>query len=57
MELLSGTLSLCTSFTLYVYLYGLEKIDSAAFNEVFYFFPFVLFCLSIYSFYMYYKKN
>jgi len=57
MKLLSAVISLCCSFWMIIYLYGLREVSSAKYNSVFQLLPLVLIAISIYCFYAYAKEK
>ncbi|MTI49274.1 MAG: hypothetical protein FH761_15685 [Firmicutes bacterium] len=57
MNLLSSIISLCCSFWMIIYLYGLKSTHSAKYNPSFYLFSIVLLSISVYCFYLYLKDQ
>ncbi|MFF2794913.1 hypothetical protein [Lysinibacillus xylanilyticus] len=57
MKTIAGTIALCFSFTLFIYLFGLKMEHSVKYDAGFFFLPLILLVLSLISFYSDYKMN
>ncbi|MGE7927430.1 hypothetical protein [Lysinibacillus xylanilyticus] len=57
MKTIAGTIALCFSFTLFIYLFGLKMENSVGHDAGFFFFPLILLALSLIFFYSDYKMN
>jgi len=57
MKLLSAVISLCCSFWMIIYLYGLKEVSSAKYNSIFQILPLVLIAIAIYCFYAYGREK
>ncbi|MFJ7732685.1 hypothetical protein ACIQXF_12395 [Lysinibacillus sp. NPDC097231] len=57
MNTIAGTIALCFSFTLFIYLFGLKMEHSIKYDAGFFFLPLILLVLSLRFFYTDYKKN
>ncbi|KPN97088.1 hypothetical protein [Lysinibacillus sp. ZYM-1] len=54
---IAGTISLCFSFTLFIYLFGLKMEHSIKYDAGFFFLPVILLVLSLVFFISDYKVN
>jgi len=54
---IAGTISLCFSFTLFIYLFGLKMEHSIKYDAGFFFLPVILLVLSLVFFISDYKAN
>ena len=54
---IAGTISLCFSFTLFIYLFGLKMEHSIKYDAGFFFLPVILLVLSLIFFISDYKVN
>jgi len=57
MNILSAVISLCSSFWMWIYLFGLSITHSAKYQPLFQLFPVILFSISIYCFYLELKSR
>ncbi|MGE6515213.1 hypothetical protein [Lysinibacillus sphaericus] len=57
MKSIAGTISLCFSFTLFIYLFGLKMEHSIKYDAGFFFLPVILLVLSLVFFISDYKVN
>ncbi|KEK10870.1 hypothetical protein [Lysinibacillus fusiformis] len=57
MKSLAGTLSLCFSFTLFIYLFGIKMEHSVKYDAGLFFLPVILLGLSLFFFISDYKIN
>lgn len=57
MKSIAGTISLCFSFTLFIYLFGLKMEQSVKYDAGLFFLPVILLVLSLVFFISDYKVN